>query len=540
MSQALITADAVGHAYGDRQILERIDLNVHAGDRIALVGPNGGGKSTLLRLLAGADRPIQGTVTRARGARIAFLPQVTGGGPGTVRDELAELIGLGPAAREMDRLTERLAAGELEVLDFQTAAVEHWSALGGGDFEARLPPALEASGIPPGWLDRPCHTLSGGQMARVRLAALELARLDLALLDEPSNHLDAAGLEMLERRLDGAGYGFVFASHDRRLLARFAEDVFELERGRGRRVGGGWQSYLDEREIGRRNEELAYERASAERKRLVAMERRIRQQAEGGERKAKRKTRADEQDKFIRHMAVESAQKNTAASGIAKRIEQLDVPEKPWREDLSKLLLGREQAVHAPAVVSMRGVVLARGAWRSEPMDLSISPGERILLSGENGSGKSTLISALAGQGEAVTGEIRRPEHVRFFQLGQHRGAFAGHPTLVAGFRAESGLDETGARSALAAMRLDAKLAAARPETLSPGETTRAELALLAAVPAGFLLLDEPGNHLDIEALEVLEEALNGWQGALLVASHDQTFREAISFDRTVRLGRES
>jgi len=536
MSRALITATAVGHSFDDRQIIENIDLTVHEGDRIALVGPNGSGKSTLLRLLAGAEDPTAGTVKRLPGLRVAYLPQVSGGNSGTVRDELAELIGVGPAAQEMDRLTERLGEGDLDLLEAQGAAVERWSALGGGDFEARLAPALESSGIPPGWLDRPCRTLSGGQMARVRLAALELARLDLALLDEPSNHLDAAGLEMLDRRLEGAGYGFVFASHDRRLLARFAADVFELDRSRGRRVRGGWQSYLDGREAGQKIEEAAYARASAERRRLAAMERRIRQQAEVGERKARRKPRAEEQDKFIRHMAVESAQKNTAASGIAKRIEQLDVPEKPWQQNLSKLLLNREQPVHSPAVVSMRSAILARGGWRSQPIDLSIEPGERILLSGENGSGKSTLISVLAGCSEAVCGEVHRPAHVRFHQLAQHRGAFAGYPTLVAGFRAASGLDETAARSALAAIRIGPELAAAPPETLSPGESTRAELALLAAVPAGCVLLDEPGNHLDIEALEVLEEALNGWRGALIVASHDQAFREKVSFDRTLNM----
>lgn len=535
MSELIVSARAVTFEHRDRLILDRIDLPVHRGDRTALVGANGSGKSTLLRLLAGEETPTGGEVIRPAGVRIAYLPQVSERDTGLlVREELATRIGIAAAEAEMDRLTGLLAGGDLDALEAQAAAVEAWSSLGGGDFEARIGPALESVGVDRDWADRECGSLSGGQMARVRLAALRLARLDCALLDEPSNHLDAEGLGMLDRIIDEATYAIVFASHDRGLLERTARDVIELERTRASHHRGGWKTFLREREAERNSAETDYAEATAERKRLVTLERRIRQQGETGQRKAKH---SGETDKHIRYMSIQSAQKNTAASGIAKRIEHLEIPEKPWRENLSQLLLDAAQPVHSPAVAVVSDLVLARGEWRSRPIDLSVGAGERVLLRGANGSGKSSLIAALMGRIEPVSGTIAIPGSLRFVELAQRGGSFdSTAPTLIGAFKELSGLDETGARSALAAMRLGPDLAERSPALLSPGERTRAELALLANTSAACLLLDEPSNHLDIEAIEVLESALEGWPGAVVLASHDRKMRDRVRIDRTVDL----
>jgi len=535
MSASIISASAVSFEYRDRTILDNVDLRVHEGDRIALVGANGSGKSTLLRLLAGIEVPSGGHVTTMAAARVAYLPQVSEEDTGlTVRRELATRIGIARAEAEMDRLTGLLAGGDLDVLEAHAAAVEHWSSLGGGDFEARLGPALESVGVDRSWADRECRTLSGGQMARVRLAALRLARLDCALLDEPSNHLDADGLAMLDEIVTDAEFALVFASHDRGLLERVAGDVVELNRTRVRTYRGGWKTYLREREAERNLAEVSYAEATAERRRLVTLERRIRLQGEVGQRRAKRK---DESDKHIRYMSIQSAQKNTAASGISKRIENVEIPEKPWKENLSRLLLDAAQPVHVAAVAVVGDLILERGDWRSGRIDLTIGAGERVLLRGSNGSGKSSLIAALTGRLEPAAGRIEIPASVRFTELAQRGGIFDHHDgTLIEAFRELSGLGETEARNALAAMRLGPEVVGRAPGLLSPGERTRAELALLAKMPAACLFLDEPSNHLDIEAMEVLESALEGWTGALVMASHDQAMREKVRIDRVVDL----
>ena len=535
MPDLIVSANAVSFQRRDRLILDEVSLRVHARSRVALVGANGSGKSTLLRLLAGLDTPSGGEIVRGPGTRIALLPQVADRPPGhTVRRELAVRTGVAAAEDEMDRLTGRLGDGDLGVLEAHAAAVDRWTATGGADFEARLGPALEAVGIDRTWTERSCDSLSGGQMARVGLAALDLARVDCALLDEPSNHLDAGGLEMLDRLIERAPFAIVLASHDRRLLERAADDVVELDRTRSRLYRGGWDTYEREREAERHAAGVAYEEATAEKRRLVELERRIRQQGEVGERKARRK---DEPDKHIRYGSIQSAQKNTAASGIARRIEIVEIPEKPWEENLSRLLLDAAQPVRTSAVATVRDAVLVRGDWRSRPLDLTVGAGERMLLRGANGSGKSSLIAALRGELKPVSGSVAVPGGLRFTELAQRGGVFEGESApLVATFRELSGLDETTARTALASMRLGPEIVARPPSSLSPGERTRAELALLAQLPAACLLLDEPSNHLDLEALEVLESALEGWAGALVLASHDRAMRDRVRIDRVVDL----
>lgn len=538
MSRPLITAEAVSFEYTDRRVLESIDLNVSEGDRVALVGRNGSGKSTLLRLIAGELAPTAGHLRKVAGLAVSHLPQVEPTGSASlisVREEVAERAGILPAEREMDRLTTRLASGETDAVAAQTEAVERWVALGGDDFENRLQPALESVGVDPAWADRRLATLSGGQLARVRLAALRMARLDCVLLDEPTNHLDAEGLTLLDDVLSEADHAMVFASHNRAFLEAHADRVIELERTGANEYRGGWATYLRERENERSRAERDYREAAGERARLVALERRLRENARVGERRARR---SGEPDKFIRHMAIASAQKNTAISGVAKRIKDVDIPEKPWKEDLSTLLLDADRPVHSSAVIALRDVTFRRGPWTGGPVDLTISPGERIFLDGPNGSGKSTLIGLLAGRIEPSGGEVIRPGSVTMIELAQGRTTLGGptEESLADAFRRLSGLDETAARTALAAMRLGPEQAEADPGTLSPGELTRAELALLAARGASCILLDEPGNHLDLEALETLESALAGWNGALVLASHDRAFSGRVRIDRTVAL----
>jgi ATPase subunit of ABC transporter with duplicated ATPase domains len=538
MPSTLLDARRITRHHGARTLLDAVNLRVDAGSRIALIGPNGSGKSTLLRILAGLEPPDTGTLSIHGTA--GYLPQLAGdraAGDASVRATILERIGVAPAQRRVDALADVLAAGDLGALEPHAAALERWLALGGDDAEARLATAAADLGLGAGLLDRPLRSLSGGQAARAGLAALRTARFDVVLLDEPTNHLDADGLERLGALLRERAGGVVLVSHDRALLADTANELLELDprTGRGTAYGGGWDAYRRERDATRRRTMAAYEHAVTRRAQLVQAEREVRRRAQT------KSNRADhagpDGDKHAREWARSRAQgMSNRARVIAGRAERVAVPDKPWQDAPLHLdLTGAER--RSGFVVALDGAILRRGAFALGPVDLELAHGDRVLLTGPNGSGKSTIMAALAGNLEPAVGRRRVTPGAVIAQLGQARDTLAadGRP-LAAAVRAIAGLDERGARAALAAFGLDADAAARPAATLSPGERTRAELAVLGHLRATCLLLDEPTNHLDIASLEALEHALADWPGALVVATHDVRLREALALDREVGL----
>ena len=510
MSAAEIDARAVGFSHGPHTVLAGVAVTVGPRSRLAVVGPNGVGKSTLLGLLAGDLTPETGTVSVSPpDATRVLLPQERDRRPGeSLRAYLARRTGVAGAEAAMTRAADALAAGDAGADDVYAAALDRWLSLGGADLDARAAPVLEQLGLPVAMLERDTTSLSGGQLARCGLAAVLLTQVDLLLLDEPTNDLDGDGLAALESFLQGRGGGLVVVSHDRAFLERVATEVLEIDEfsREGSVFGGGFAAYLEERDRARAAAKAAFEAYDDKRSALADRARRDKEWArQGTARATSARARAAEPDKFIRAANVASAQGRGAAAARTlrelDRLEEVDDPRDPWQ-----LQLSLDPATRGPDdVAGLAAAVVDRGDFRLGPVDLAVHRGDRVALTGPNGSGKSTLLAALLGRLPLTAGRSWLGRSVVVGEVDQVRRTFDPDEPLAAAFRAATGQEEAEARTLLAKFGLVADYVLREVGTLSPGERTRADLALLMARGTNLLVLDEPTNHLDLMAVEQLE-----------------------------------
>jgi ATPase subunit of ABC transporter with duplicated ATPase domains len=488
--------------------------------RIGLVGPNGVGKSTLLRILAGLEEPDSGRARRDPPAlRVGYLPQETDARPGeTLLGYLARRTGVAGAETRLARLTRSLE-DDPAAAAAHADALEQFLALGGGDLEARAAATCAELGLPRRLLGRPLGALSGGEAARAALAGILLARFDVFLLDEPTNDLDFAGLDLLERfvgSLDGAA---VIVSHDRDFLERTVDRIVELDEGahRATEYAGGWKEYERSRAAARRRHYAALAEYEGEKARLEEQLRTRREwvvRAGRGQRR-KKKTR-DVQRRF--EVKID-------------RLERVGKPFEPWELRLDL----RPERRSGDVVARLEGAVVERGSFRLGPIDLELGWGDRLAIVGPNGSGKSTLLAALLGRLLLRAGRRYVGPGAVLGELEQERSAFAGGPLLTA-FTAAAGLAPEPARTLLAKFGLGADDVLRPGGSLSPGERTRASVALLVARGVNCLVLDEPTNHLDVAAIEELESALDRFAGTVLLVTHDRRFLAGFRATRTLEL----
>ena len=525
-------------AYGDRPLFSGLDLVVAPGDVIGLVGANGAGKSTLLGMLAGLRPADAGTVTLSPPeATIGYLPQEPDRHPReTLRQFLARRTGVAAADHAMQAAAEELAAGRPGGDDRYAQALERWLALGGADLDQRADAVIADLGLTVD-LDHEMTALSGGQAARAGLASLLLSRYDVFLLDEPTNDLDLDGLARLEAFIQGLRAGTVVVSHDREFLARTVTRVVELDIAQQQvtSYGGGYEAYLDEREVARRHARQEYDEYAGTRAGLEARARTQRAWMEKGVKNARRKQ--PDNDKSGRKFRTESTEKQAAKARQTERlIERLDVVEEPRKE----WELHMEIAVAPRAgtiVASLRGAVVRRGAFTLGPVDLQIDWADRVAIYGANGSGKTTLLGALLGRIPLDEGHRTLGASVVVGEVDQARRRFLGAEPLMEAFgRAAPGLPAAEVRGLLAKFGLRAAQVRRPAGTLSPGERTRAGLALLQASGVNLLVLDEPTNHLDLPAIEQLEQALESYPGTLLLVTHDRRMLTAVTVNRRIEV----
>jgi ATPase subunit of ABC transporter with duplicated ATPase domains len=540
-SAATVVAHRISLERGTAQILTEVDLTVGPEHRIGVVGPNGVGKSTLLQVLAGIAQPDAGRVTRTPpGSTIAYLAQEP---EARTTETLAELLarrtGVAPATSELEEAAKALANGDPGCEDRYSVALERYMALGGPDFDARAASVLDDLGLPARLLDLTTASLSGGQRARSSLAALLLSRHDLLLLDEPTNDLDFDGLERLERFLTGRQGGLVVVSHDRAFLEKIVTSVVDLDEAshRATTYGGGFASYLDAKATARRHAEEAYEGYASERDRLQSRERLQRQWAVTGVAKERRNPK--DGDKAQRDFRINRSEKQASKVRITeKALARLEAVEKPWEPWELHLDLARASR-SGDVVARLSGAVVQRGDWQLGPIDLEVRWADRLAIVGPNGSGKTTLLAALLGRIPLAAGTQLVGPSVIAGELGQERRRFSeGAATLLNAFVAALGpaMPVSEARSLLAKFGLGASHVLRPAASLSPGERTRAELALLVARGTNCLILDEPTNHLDLPAIEQLEEALESWEGTLLLVTHDRRLLESVRVTGRVEL----
>ncbi|MFB9905819.1 ABC-F family ATP-binding cassette domain-containing protein [Allokutzneria oryzae] len=537
MSATLVAKDlSAGH--GDRVLFSDLQLVVAPGDVIGLVGVNGAGKSTLLRTLGGVIAPEQGTIRLSPPtATVGHLPQEPERrADETVRAFLGRRTGVTGAQREMDAAAEALATGEPGADDTYAVALERWLALGGADLEDRAEEVAADLGLTIS-LDQPMASLSGGQAARAGMASLLLSRYDIFLLDEPTNDLDLDGLERLEQFVTGLRAGTVLVSHDREFLTRTVTSVVELDLAQQqvRAYGGGYAAYLEEREVARRHARQDYEEYAETRAALEARGRAQRAWMEKGVKNARRKaTDNDKQGRKFRSEATEKqASKARQTERMIERLDVVDEPRKEWELRMEIAAAPRSGAV----VASARGAVVRRGGFTLGPVDLQIDWADRVAITGANGAGKSTLLAALLGRVPLDSGHASLGPGVLVGEVDQARASFVGEQSLLDSFAAQvPDWMPADIRTLLAKFGLRAAHVLRPAASLSPGERTRAGLALLQARGVNLLVLDEPTNHLDLPAIEQLESALAAYTGTLLLVTHDRRMLDAVHTTRRIEV----
>ncbi|MDH3519089.1 MAG: ATP-binding cassette domain-containing protein [Myxococcales bacterium] len=509
----LLRLDAVTRSFGGRTLFRDVSLTVSAGDRIGMVGANGTGKTTLLRIAAGEDAPDAGAVHTGRDVRVGLLKQeIDPRVERSVREEVSRVWSrLDALEREMRDLEAQMEAGARSGAEISPELAEQYDRcrasfeLGGGfERQARVERVLDGLGFARDALDRPLGSFSGGWLMRVELAKLLLSAPDVLLLDEPTNHLDLPSIQWFEETLAAYRGGVVVISHDRTFLRRHAGRIAELEAGRCRVYEGGWERYLEQK--AERHEQLLARKRNEDR-------------------------RAAETERFIERFRYKASKARQVQSRI-KSLERMErVALEPER--------GRTLRMRIPPPARAGEIVLQlHGIHKRfadhvvyDGVDLELRRGERVALAGPNGAGKSTLLRIAAGVLAPDAGDRRLGHNAvaAFYAQHQLEALDAGRTVLAELERVARSGDHPRLRGHLGMFLFSGDDVEKKVAVLSGGEKARLALAKLLLRPANLLILDEPTNHLDMASCQVLEEALRGYAGTLLFISHDRALINALA-----------
>lgn len=498
----------VHFGYPGKEILSGASLLIRPGDRIALLGPNGTGKSTALKLLAGEITADSGDVrVLGRTTTVAYLQQSQQqSGDGSVLDALLEPFAhLRAMHDEMAMLEARLGQADPADLKRYGELQERYRIEGGYDIESRVRTLTEEVGLAQTDLARSVTTLSGGERGRLELAKVLARQPDLLLLDEPTNHLDLAAIERLEAHLQEYPGAFVVVSHDRAFIQRTCKEIVELEDGEFVRYAYPYDRYVVERDARLERARVEYER---------------------------QKEHVEKTEAFIRkNLAGQSTKQAQSRRRMLEKLERLERPEDNWQLAGRIALrfsaggdLGGKEIIRAPSIT-----VGYPGKPILKDVTVNIYRGDRVGIVGPNGCGKSTLVKTLVGELPPLAGTVERGSSVRLGYFDQKLSSLSEDRTAIQEIQSiRDDLSPDAVRQYLAKFRFFDDDPFRSVRGFSGGERSRLALAKMLLFPRNVLVMDEPTNHLDIPARETLEQALDGFEGTLLVISHDRYFLDRI------------
>lgn len=507
----------VSKDFGGNPVLCEIDLEIMDGERIGLVGENGGGKSTLFKLLVGQETPTSGVISRRRNLTVGYLFQEAD--PAQSSSTIFEVVST--ASTELSQLPARLQELEARMSDPTIASdptrmervlaeygkiQERFEALGGYTIEHRVETVLQGLGFGPDWYDVEVGSLSGGEKKLVNLACILLRQPDLLLLDEPDNHLDLSAKVWLERYISTYPGTVLIISHDRHLLDRSVQKIFELEDGRISFYAGNYTYYFEERQRRLLKQYELYTLQQDEIKRLETSMHRLKEWAKMN---PKFSGRAEEMVKRI------------------ERLKERGVNRPIMERDKIHVNLDAERSGKKVLEVRELGQILD-GRVLFEPFDLTILYGERVGIVGANGSGKTTLLKTLLGLLSPTIGEVKIGASVVPGYYAQEQETLPFESSPLDFVRRLKPMTEQRAIGFLRGLLFALDDMRTPIMRLSGGEKSRLQLARLMLTDANFLLLDEPTNNLDITSTEVLEAALEEFEGTILTVSHDRYFLDKI------------
>ncbi len=503
----LLAAEGLSKTFGDKMVLDQVDIEIRRGDHIALVGPNGTGKTTLLRILTGQQASDGGRISTSGSTTVGYLQQHPTFAPeqtlwSVAADAVGDIVALAKEAEDVahqlascsdQRAHERL----LERLDYLQARLQHSDAY---SWENRVERTLQGLGFTKAWFDRPAQSLSGGQQNRLMLAHLLLKEPELMILDEPNNHLDIESTEWLETTLSSWQGAFLLVSHDRFFLDQVTSEVWELVDAKLDHFRGNYSAYVRQKA-----ERLEVQRRTFE----------------------KQREEIEKLEDFIRkHHA---GQKSTQAEDRRKKLERIEAVEQPREIHTPKF---RFPAATRTGDIVLRAKDLKKAYDKPlfDRLSFQIERGQRFAILGSNGSGKSTLLKCLLGEVQPDAGTVSLGAHVRVGYFDQLLKQLDLDMEPLEAVRVPNrDLVDKERRDILAAFGLIGEVVTKPLRMLSGGERNRVMLARLSALEANFLVLDEPTNHLDLWSRQALEQAVQSFDGTVLLVTHDRYLVNAIA-----------